>query len=138
MTKWAKIPPLHLDRSQHGQQAAPCRTRPSGYSQHPMFFFRKSKALDFESNTVWITSTKLASVGSRRTNPGIPWKSSSAGSRPEILLKKLCVNFGQTSRSLKDLVASPAQLWNSLARISSNMSPKTVPYDVEVSRVSLV
>ena len=48
------------------------------------------------------------------------------------------MNFGQTSRSLKDLVASPAQLWNSLARISSNMSPKTVPYDVEVSRVSLV
>ena len=39
--------------------------------------------------TVCMTSTKLASVGSSRTKPGIPWNSSSAGSRPDILIKTL-------------------------------------------------
>lgn len=35
------------------------------------------------AESVWITSTNMASDGSRRTSSGVPWKHGSAGSSPE-------------------------------------------------------
>lgn len=36
------------------------------------------------AESVWITSTNMASDGSSRTSSGVPWKHGCAGSSPEI------------------------------------------------------
>ena len=35
------------------------------------------------AESVWMTSTNMASDGSSRTSSGVPWKHGSAGSSPE-------------------------------------------------------